>query len=388
MKYINERPKTIGEYFYDRKNDKISNYIENFSRFYKELPNKKDIYYIYFTSGLLHWYNKMNSFIPKHINVVVLCAYLSEEEKIWMEHNSERPFINFDDYFDVNTAFEILFAVNEEDFGWVDVDCFVLNPHLFSEMSNIDHKTSINCIWSYDFSKRISKGTHSLPILRTYFLYFNINAIQSIFHKFKVTPRYCIENKDAISHDIESFFDYNLVTSFQKKFLDSYLPKNHYGAPIYPFDYMRKKGYNVPYLDTLVLYQLLTQCEGYHLNQVRKYTEDLPGQYYSDESIHVGSSSYYKNFINKTFEFVDDVQLNAYKGHYKNVLCLDYIVLAQSYHLLPDSYKIQRRMADIDIKRIGMSSQQVYKHVKNLFGKDGVSEEMIERIFANQGGVQ
>jgi hypothetical protein len=125
-----------------------SEHLDEFQRFYASLPDKQDIFYMFFTSGLLQWASRTLSFVPEDVNVVLLGSDLQRDEIAWIRENLPRSFHHIRLHVDDKIVWEFLFATNLHNFGWIDVDCFVLQPALFSEMKRIEPKIVANSVWS------------------------------------------------------------------------------------------------------------------------------------------------------------------------------------------------------------------------------------------------
>ena len=116
-------------------NEKII--LQKLNNFYDSLGNKTNIFYMFFTSGLLFWAAKSLSLIPHHVNLVLICAGLDKEEIQWVKKNVKRSVFFIDLFFNDGRIWDLLFNVNKENFGWIDIDCFVFNPNIFYRISQI-----------------------------------------------------------------------------------------------------------------------------------------------------------------------------------------------------------------------------------------------------------
>ena len=56
--------------------------------FYNSLVDKKNIFYIYFTSDLLYWLDKSLELIPDSVNVVLIGAGLDDNEQVWVRNRA------------------------------------------------------------------------------------------------------------------------------------------------------------------------------------------------------------------------------------------------------------------------------------------------------------
>ena len=90
-----------------------------FGRFYEGLDDKRDIFYMAFSSNLLHWVKLTTSFIPDRVNLVLVGWDLSADEIEWVKANVNRPFHHIPLAIDDKTVWEFLFEFNRYNFGWV-----------------------------------------------------------------------------------------------------------------------------------------------------------------------------------------------------------------------------------------------------------------------------
>lgn len=165
-----------------------------FREFYHRLRDTRDIYYIFFRTGLLHWVFKQLEFIPDDVNVVLLASGLTPEEWAWVRARTDRPLFHTELVIDDNAAWELLFETNERSFGWIELGCFVNNSALFGELARIDDDVAFNCVY-----------THTERHRRTfveYLLFVNVRAIQALrAHGIDVHPsRYDSEGSVRDEH--------------------------------------------------------------------------------------------------------------------------------------------------------------------------------------------
>lgn len=259
-----------------------SAHLAGFRRFYQRLGDKQDIYYLFFSEGLLHWVRKSLSYIPAAANVVLLGSALPDDEVAWLHEHAGRPFHHVRLRIDDLIAWEFLFAVNEANFGWVDSDCLVLNPDLFGELARVDPGASVNCAWSWD-------SGFGFPIANTFFMFVNAHVISALRQqRVGVTPssyRYSITNQNIPGRDCYV----RRPTRAQLTRLRTIVPAGPEGRPDTP------RG--MSYFDTTVLYQMLARSCGYKVNRVRDLVGfgHLQGRAVADESsdelLHIGAIS-------------------------------------------------------------------------------------------------
>jgi len=265
-----------------RRHAEESAHLARFRRFYQCLGDKRDIFYLFFSEGLLHWVRKSLSYIPAGTNVVLLGSALPDDEVAWLHEHAGRPFHHVRLRIDDLIAWEFLFAVNEASFGWVDSDCLVLNPGLFGELARIDPGTSVNCAWSWD-------SGFGFPIANTFFMFVNAQVISALRQRrIDVTPssyNYAITNQNIPGRTCYV----RRPTRAQLTQLGTIVPPGRHGRPDTP------KG--MAYFDTTVLYQMLARSCGYPISQVRDLAGfgHLQGRPVADESsdelLHIGAIS-------------------------------------------------------------------------------------------------
>ncbi len=103
-----------------------------------------------FINGGLHFAVKALEFIPKDVHIVLVCANLAEKEIDYLSAAGHLVF-NHPLNFDNELMYEMLMDSTSGDFGWVDADCFVLDPSLWSELlADIDETTSAHAAFTYE----------------------------------------------------------------------------------------------------------------------------------------------------------------------------------------------------------------------------------------------
>ncbi|MVO98851.1 hypothetical protein [Paenibacillus lutrae] len=354
--------------------------LREFRRFYEELDERENVFYLFFTTGLLHWVCKSLQFVPASIPVVLIGSGLSREEREWVDESLGRPFFCFPENVDEGIVWDYLFAVNTSDFGWLDIDCFVLNPDIFDEMAEIRKSDSMNCIWSYDYGLRTEpRSRFSFPVVRTFFLFVNQHVIQRLNRTRQFwSPRPFLWEEAPASSSFKRYSTFHLLPEAHKENLARILPMDSCGNAIFPVQEIKKDGVVTRHLDTMVLYQLLAHEAGYRLRQVRRLDEN--GTAMTDEVIHVGSISYYRSFGNPDYETVNEEERSKYREIYERVLLLDYLIAGQFQQELPKSYSVYKRMLEREIRQIGKPLEGVLEEAVSRMTDEGLSRESALRI--------
>lgn len=257
-------------------------HIEEFRTFYRGLADKKDIYYMFFSEGLLHWAVKALSYVPAEVNLVLLGTSLPEAEAEWIIRNSGRPFHNIRLRIDDQIAWEFLFEVNRQSFGWLDTDCLVLNGDLFGELAAVAPATSLNCAWSWD-------SGFGFPLGNTFFMFINEKAVALLRDQGSwASPssyHYWWENLHVPGRRCYS----RRPSRAQVSRLRGILPAGESGRPATPV--------GMSYFDTTVMYQILARSYGLDIGRVRDLEGfgHLRGRPVQDEScnelLHIGGVS-------------------------------------------------------------------------------------------------
>lgn len=227
--------------------------LEAFRRFYDQLADKKNVFYMFFTSNLLHWVVQAESFVPPEVNLVLLGSGLTADERGWLAQNVRRPLHHIALPVDDVTAWEFLFAVNQHDFGWLDIDCFVLNGALFDEMTKLEPDAAMNCTWSW----MSGLGTR---MAGTHFLFVNVAAIRSMESR-GVPASPCTYDWTGGTRRFPPRRCFMKVpTQRQRELMIEVLPADEEGRPQF------LEG---TYFNTLIVYQILATALGYRINAVR-----------------------------------------------------------------------------------------------------------------------
>lgn len=236
-----------------------------FQSFYQGLKERTNIFYMYFTSNLLHYAMESVSLVPVEINLVILSSGLSEEECRCTHRFFGRPHLNFSTKYHDTCIWDMLHRETKGNFGWLDVDCFVYNPELFCQMMDLTEDVALNATWArpYDYY-----GVDGL-FANTYFLYVNSKILKAMTEKYpeiSLIPR--------VFSDLEGepiYGNYKYLTEEETRVL-----KERYPGVIH-----NPKGY-----DTTHHYQIMLRAEGHGIRRIRELNQ--LATYYSKELLHLG----------------------------------------------------------------------------------------------------
>lgn len=64
---------------------------ERFKEFYEKLNNKKKIFYVYFSKGLLHFALESVRRVPKDVNLVIIVSGIDQSEIDIIDSNFPHP---------------------------------------------------------------------------------------------------------------------------------------------------------------------------------------------------------------------------------------------------------------------------------------------------------
>lgn len=376
-------------------------HLQAFRAFYEALPDKQHIFYMFFTSGTLHWLRKSLQLIPVHVNIVIIGADLAPEEQQWLKTHCNRPVHVIPTYVDDNTIWEFLFKVNHYNFGWIDIDCFVLNPDLFTDMIQIKDNDAINCVWAYSHLNSIGMEHYhpnDFHFLNTYFLYINLAVYKKICSLgIRISPSVYTERPSitgrgsaAKQSNASLISRTNVLSARHKRIIKKALPCDKDGNPIY----FRSGSENLVFFDTLRLYQLIFMVQGYRLNRVRMLsTYSSTPCYFSNEAVHVGQITWYKtypsvlndpdyqDFSNNHFHMNTDYAVfGSTRNLYLFILIMDYLTLSQGMVDLPKMYNVLLRSIKANIKKQGMDEQGARQWLTQFLGKQGITERNLKLL--------
>lgn len=318
----------------DRKRRKLEQaHRLDFEAFYARLPRDRPPFYMFFTSGLLHWVVKTLEFVPRDVHVVLLGAGLTPDEVTYLKAYVPRPSHPISLRVWDSTVWEWLFEVNQTDFGWLDVDCLVLNPTLFDQMSRVDDEVALSGCWS----------THQgWSFLATYFLFVNHRALCDVKARVKdVSPR------------MYNLWWHPSVRGAHADLLDE---KDR--------ALVRQMGSPKVSFDTTQFYQMAARACGYSLRAVRPLKNDPAfGEFCSEELLHVtGVSWYMSHYLRETSPFTHELVMRA---------ATDYLLLRDSDPRLPASYAAAKQRLE---RMLGGNPCDMRTHVHDFLAKKGFTE--------------
>jgi catechol 2,3-dioxygenase-like lactoylglutathione lyase family enzyme len=340
-------------------------HLEEFRAFYDGLPDQCDVFYMFFTRGLLHWMVSAARHIPPETNLVLLGSAIPEDEERFIRETLGRPFHNIRLGVDDNTAWEFLFAVNRHNFGWIDIDCFILGPGLLADLVQIDRDVAVNAVWTYE-------AAPGVPVGCTHLMFVNVQAAAALRARGReVSPA----NYDWAGSDIPTLHSRTycrVLTARQRRLLLEVLPPDEHGRPAPPGE--------APFFDTLVAYQVAAAAGGFRTHRVRPLVHRTQATLHSgdgqrawqqdmtDEVVHVGGVSYYWKFFHQP----------EFRQLY---LAVEHTVLGRCAHELPPYYASRLSQLAAELDFLGLSASDAAGLVQQHLTADrGLSAATVHRL--------
>jgi len=337
---------------------------KRFRDFYESLENKRDIFYLFLKSGLLHWAVKQLEFIPKEVNLVLIGTALTNEERAFVAEHIDRPFFHVNLEIDSNAAWEFLFQTNRYNFGWIDVGCFVNNSSLFRELCHIEPDVAVNSIYTHTERHR--------RLFLEYFVFVNVRAIRELeVRKIRVYPgqyNYCASVR-------RGHFNAHLrVPRSQDRKLMRQIMRQATGGAVDGFRgwLASHKLFELSFFSGHLFY-LHAQQFGFRIKRVRHLTEpsDVNGlhNFFSDEVITALYIPHYER-VYTSEKFAGDLRMT---------MQAEYLILRDLVDRLPATYT--HRLGDITLKmlRLGLTFEDASKNVIDYLTRFGVSPQVFER---------
>lgn len=345
-------------------------HLAEFRTFYESLPDKRSIFYMLFGGDLLHWLAQAEQHVPRSVNLVLVGTGLRPAEEAWVRENLARPFHHVRLGVDIMTSWDFLFAVNRESFGWLDIDCFVLNDRLFGEMAAVAPDVAVNCTWSYD-------SGFGFRLAQTHFLFVNAACTASLREAGVPATPYGYDWSGEFWRVVHARQLSRHLSRRQQKLLLDELPADARGRP-------RPPAGNT-FFDTLVVYQVLARRAGFRVHCVRDLIHhtaselaelrDPPPwqQDWSDELVHASGISYLGRFAQEP-------------GAHALYLAADYAVLVANLDRLPGTYDRRASALEQELARLGVTADRV-PHLlhDHLVGVRGLRPETVARALGAAG---
>lgn len=337
--------------------DRLAPHLPDFEAFCARQPSRDGRFFMFFTSGLLHWVRQASSFVPRGVDLALIGAGLTDDEVRWAHDSLDRPFHHIERRVDDKTVWELLFATQNRHFGWLDVDCFVLDPRLFDDLRALRPEHFANTVWSY-------RGPEDRWVLRTYLLYLNALAVDTVPRAIPVTPSVYSFDESRRGRT-EPGATTETVTPEIERLLRRALGRGSDGHP----PYLTQPDF----YDTLQVYQLAAESLGYRLHRVR----ELSGYDNTEEVVHLGRVSYY-NWA------WGGVALPENRKAFQVIAQADYLVLSQAADRLPPRYRERLDHLRHELPRIGLPTdiRRLESIMIRALAEEGIGQESARRMLA------
>lgn len=346
--------------------------LEEFRRFYEELPHQRDVLYLFFSSSLLHWVGTVLRFLPESVNAVLIGSALTPAEVAWLRTSQPRPFHHIPLRVDDKTVWEFLFAVNRYNFGWLDIDCFVLEPAVFSEMTAMADDVCMSSAYSYD-------GHGGVRVVATHFVFVNARVRDAIRATgVEVSPCTYSYVSDREGRHVPQATT-RVPTRRQLALLRDQLPLDRSGRPVPPS--MIKEKFFSPVFDTLVLYQFLAKALGHRVQFVRRVSS-IAGtpESYSSELVHIAAASYFRTL--KQYEdyrppHLTEADREQIVTYYRLLLQFNFLLLSKRLSGLPAEYGDLHAELRAELRRLGIPEPAVAPTMRGFLQAMGTSGDAV-----------
>jgi hypothetical protein len=340
----------------------LAGHREQFRQFYAGLPDQQDIYFMFFSRGLLHWVLKSLSYVPDHVNLVLLGTDLPDDEQDWIRKNLKRPFHNIGMRVNDKIAWTFLFEVNEFNFGWLDIDCLVLNSDLFDDMRTVADRDSVNGTWWFD-------SDFGFELSATYFMFFNVQAIKELRAARIAHSPNCYAYHTISCPPFGQNYYSEPITRRARRQLLQVVPPDEAGNPRPPA--------REHHFETTVVPQLMARSLGFgarHVRNLRRQAWNYAGyEELSDEIVHIGAVSY----ASVLSEFR---RPTGYPETELRYLLADNVALGDGGRL-PASYEPKRELITAELARAGLTpaaAKEAARH--HLISERGLTTNAAELV--------
>lgn len=339
-----------------------------FREFHGRLPDKRNVFYMFFTGGLLHWVAKAAHYVPDDVNLVFFGSALPADEQEWVRDTLGRPFFHLGQRINDKIAWTFLFGTSEQNFGWLDIDCFVLNSQLFADMTHIAPRDVVNAAWWYDTG-------FGFQLSATYFQFFNAGVLAELRAAgLGATPNCYACHPVSCPVPGQRFYSEPLTRRFRRQLL-TVVPADEAGQPRAPA--------GDTYFDTTVMPQLMARSMGFgagHVRDLGRRAWNRPGlEEISDELIHIGAVSY-SSVLSESYQPIES------PGIALRYLLADYVALGATGGF-PAGYAGRRELILAELAKSGLSPAAAGQAARrHLTEERGLSAQAAELVLAGSGG--
>lgn len=338
--------------------------VESFRRFRAGLADREGAsfeapLYMFFTGGLLHWVFKALEFLPAEVPLVLLGAGLTDDEKACLARRTGRPFHAIETAVDDRTAWEMLWAVERGPFGWLDIDCFVLDPDLIREMSQVPEGVAFNCLWAHDTGRGCS-----LPYPHFVFVGGELAADEEL-RAIGATPGSFRYDAGSQGRRVPWACNRRLEGELRAAVDRVIGPPEERDEP-----YFNER----PFFEPLQVLAMAAYDRGYRLNPVRTLGNRRDEDHWSEQIVHVSSASY---VIRPDFPW-NELPV-APRKRYAMILVADYLLATELADELPAAYRAEaaRRRERIEAVAEKSMTDEHLRYASRFLMTHCVSEERI-----------
>lgn len=335
-----------------------------FERFYRSWGDRRGGVFVFFTGGLLHWVSRCLSFVPAATPVALLGSGLDPDEAAAASRLG-RPFHHVELPIDDNSALDFLAGAADADFGWLHVDCLVLNGGLFREMASFAPGTDLNCVWT-------TGACGEVEIPHSALLFVRHEVLAEVRRRgWPATPRAAHYDGTRIGRFAPAPTARALVPSeAQVELLRDRVPLDASGRPAYPVGF--------DYFPLFALYRLTTAALGHRLGRVRDLRRGGAAGFdqYSDEILHVNGIATYRE-VNR-LRGADDPSLPLVR-YYRQLLQVDYLTLRASGEPTP-RYRRLREELEAELAAAGIDPPDVARNTFDFLIGQGLRGDTAARL--------
>lgn len=311
-----------------------------FSGFYNKLEPKKDIFFLYCTTNLLHYVLGNVGFHKKIVNLVLITGGLSAEEREFISNTIKIPVCHLERAYIDFYIWDLLIETCKENFGWLDIDCFIRSKSVLEDICDIAPETFFQAVWERKYSFYQYRGILS----STYLVFINISVAREIWKECPQSSMIPVVFSDNIEDF--AFEEYRKLEEEEIERLKT----------VYPQIAENKIG-----LDTTHYYQLLAVSRGYQIKMVR----GLKNNDFSEEIIHLGGAHRMEKY---------SLGVNRHRFYDKFNMRFSFYLLKQFSNILPIQYMdlLDRYKTNLVRNKINPDFDDIKMKIKSFVQLNGI----------------
>lgn len=352
--------------------------LERLQRFYRDLERGDRAFYMFFSGGLLHWALAAQRTVPREVPLVLLTTGLSAEEQQAARRATGRPLHNIDLQVDDASVLDLLSETVDTGFGWMHIDCFVLDPRLFAEIADEGYRDAVRCVWT-------TGSIGPTPIAHSAFAFFEVEPIRALRAaglRASLKPHQW--DTGAIGRYVDSRPAFDRVpTARELAAVRHLLPGDADEPPPYP------EGFRLYTL--LSWYQLLAHAHGYVTRPIREYsrTGGASSGQFSRDIVHINGVATYRRVWREWKEYLASGadpgdRVPPLVHFYPQLLQIDLLLLRAALPALPPSYGRLYEELCSELAAIGLEVEGLEQRLGAFLERLGVDPRFLGRLFALQ----